>query len=140
MNRIFNILRCGLPLCLAAACLAAGGCGKKAVPRSSPVETATRWWRSAASGDAEAAAACLSGDTARKKSAAVLAECVRIRAAAGRDRQAGRMLKRLEGIRVGEVRSGPVMAVVPLVHADGKPFLEVTLELPGSQWVITDIR
>ena len=129
-----------LPWCAAAIFLAAG-CKKTPAPSQSHTEVVTRWWRAAASGDAAGAEKYVSGDLAQRQSALVTAECSRVDKAAGEgDRLAVGMRERLQGVRVGEVSSGPELAVVPLVMADGKPFLSVQLELRGNRWAITDIH
>lgn len=130
-----------LPLLCAAAVFFAGGCKKTPAPPQSHTEVAQRWWRAVAAGDAAGAASCVSGEPAQRQSSLVIDEYARIAKAAGEgDRLASGMLERLQGVRIGEVRSGSEMAVVPLLLGSGKPFLSVILELRDGRWVITDIR
>jgi len=142
MRRIVSSLRFAVPPVLAAlSFFLFCDCKKKPEPTHSPTEVANSWRRAAAAGDAAKADACLSGGAAKKKNAAVFAEYTRVKkAAAAGDKLAAAMLKRLEELRIGKVRSGSVMTVVPLVYADGGTFLEITLELKGDRWMITDIR
>ena len=49
------------------------------------------------------------------------------------------MLKRLEGVRAGEVKSGPERAFVKLVMADGKAFMTVYLRARKDRWVIVEL-
>lgn len=129
-----------LPWCAAAVFLAAG-CKKTPAPPQSHTEVVKLWWRAVASGDAAGADPYVSGDLAQRQSARAIEECVRVDKAAGKgDRLAVGMQARLQGVRIGEARSGSDIAVVPLVMADGKPFLSVQLELRGGRWAITDIR
>lgn len=131
-----------LALLFAPLLFLVGGCGEKAsAPSASPADVAGEWWRAAASGDSARADSCLYGDSGRSKSALALAEYAQVRKAAGEgDPLAAEMLARLEKVRVGEVKSGPELAIVQLVMEDGKNFLTVRLELHGGRWAITDIK
>jgi len=131
-----------LLLLIASLPLLIGGCGDNwSSPSTSPAEVAGEWWRAAASGDSARADGCLYGNSGRGKSALVLDEYARVKKAAGEgDPLAAEMLARLEKVRVGEVRSGPELAVVQLVMEDGKMFLTIRLELHGGRWAITDIK
>lgn len=130
-----------LPLLCVASCLLVG-CGERtASPSAPPGEVAARWWRAVASGDGEAVAGSVASDSGRAESAKMVAEYARVRKAAGEgDRLAGRMLTRLEGVRIGESRGSTMLAVVPLTFADGKPFLKVYLESRGGRWLIVDLK
>lgn len=128
-----------LPLLFAAALCLLNGCGER--PSLSPAEVAARWWRAVAAGDGDTAAGSIASTSAREKSAKVFAEYARVRKAAGEgDPLAGRMLKRLEGVRTGESRGGSLIAIVPLTLADGKPFLKVYLESRDGRWLIVDLK
>ena len=134
-----KIFRLALVGCAAALLMA--GCRKTPAPPVSPAAVTNRWWQSVASGDDRSVASDFFGDSARSKSARVIAEYAAVVKAAGEgDPLAVEMLARLKGVRIGEVRSGSVMTIVPLVLEDGKPFLEVKLELHENRWVIVDIK
>ena len=119
---------------VAALC---GGCGKKAELSRAP-ETVQKWWRAVALGD-RAAADGLVAEGAREAGAVSVAEYARVKqSAAAGDELAVAMLKRLEGVRFGEIRGGSDRATVRLVMSDGKPFMNVYLELRGDRWLIVD--
>ena len=120
--------------------LLAAGCGKKVPPSDAP-KTVRRWWCAVALGDRAAAGRCVASGAAGEAAAVHIEEYDRVkkRAAAG-DELAVRMLKRLEGVRIGEVRCGPERAVVRMVMSDGKPFLTAYLELRGDRWVIAEFE
>ena len=125
---------------LCAAALLLAGCKKTPPPPLSPAAVASRWWQAVVSGDDRGVASYFSEDSARSKSGRVIAEYAQVEKAAGEgDRLAAEMLERLKGVKVGAVQSGPMMAVVPLVLEDDRPFLEVRLELRENRWVIIDI-
>lgn len=126
-----------LMLFLAVAALC-GGCGKK-VELSRAPETVQKWWRAVTLGD-RAAADGLVADGAKKAGAVRIDEYTRVKqSAAAGDELAVRMLKRLEGVRFGEIRGGSDRATVRMVMSDGKPFMNVYLELRGDRWVIVDL-
>ena len=128
-----------LPLLCVAAGFLAGGCDGKSAPQLSPAAVTARWWSAVAAGDGSAAADCVA-DSGREKSGRMFAEYALVRKAAEeKDPLAEQMLKRLEGIRTGEEKSGPTLAVVQLVMADGKPFLRVLLESRNGGWRIVDL-
>ena len=117
------------------------GCRKPPAPPLSPAAVATGWWHAVASGDTRSAAPHLYGDSARSKSDRLLAEyALVVKEAGDGDRLAAGMAELLRGVRIGEVRSGPEMAIVPLVLRDGRPFLDVRLELRNNRWTIVDIK
>lgn len=134
-----NILRISAVF-LAAAYLAAG-CGKKASEPAEPPEAAvTQWWRAVAYGDRDTVERRAVPGAVRELSAAQSAEYARIRrSAAAGDELAVRMLKRLDGIRTGEVNSGPERAIVKLVMDDGRPFMTAYLQAREGRWVIVEL-
>ena len=120
-----------------AAAILGVGCGKKAELSRAP-ETVQKWWRAVTLGD-RAAADGLVAEGAKEAGAVRIDEYARVKkSAAAGDELAVRMLKRLEGVRFGEIRGGSDRATVRMVMSDGKPFMNVYLELRGDRWAIVD--